>query len=200
MLNYCPSGEHFSELQRLMNEIDNAAGFRYEYRGIVYIDIDEWIGHFEEKHFVSFMEYLSDNSDSWLVVLSVSNKNKEQIDNMETFISAYMRIERVNIELPKVEDLMTYGEEILSSYGLTLSGEAKAIVSESVKTLCKNKYFDGYKTVKMLCADIAYESYIEGVGKDGKLDASDVAKFSVDGDYIRRMLVKIEKKTQIGFC
>jgi hypothetical protein len=68
MLNYCGPRENFSELQRLMDGVDNAKGFRSEFRGILFIDIDDWRDHFEEKHFVDFMEYLSDNSDDWLIV------------------------------------------------------------------------------------------------------------------------------------
>ena len=156
MLNYCSPEEHFSEIQRLMTEVDNAAGFRSEYRGIIYIDIDEWRDHFEEKHFVSFMEYLSDNSDEWLVVLSVSDDEKEQTDALEAFVSSYIRIERIEIEQPTLWDLTAYAKKMLDAYGIRLKPEAEKVISEAIGVLRGNKYFDGYKTVKMLCEDIAY--------------------------------------------
>lgn len=200
MLNYCKPGEHFSEIQRLMTEFDNAAGFRSEYRGIVYVDVDEWRDHFEEKHFISFMEYLSDNSDDWLVVLSVSDENPEQIDRMAAFVSAYIRIERLAIEQPTLRELMIYAKETLEAYGIVLSFEAEKLISGAVDVLRKNKYFDGYKTIKMLCEDIAYSVYTNGFRFGKELSESELEKFASDGEYIQRMIVKIEKAKQIGFC
>ena len=200
MLNYCAPNEYFSEIQRFMTEINNAAGFRSEYRGIVYVDVDEWREHFEEKHFVSFMEYLSDNSDDWLVVLSVSDDKQELIQQMEAFVSAYIRIERITIEPPTVQELTQYAKKLLEGYGITLISQTEKLLSGSIGELCNNKYFDGYKTVKMLCEDIAYSLYTDGFRKDKGLIPSDLSKFAKDSEYIQRMFVKIEKINRIGFC
>ena len=203
MLNYCEPKAHFAEIQRFMTEIDNAAGFRSEYRGIVYVDVDEWCDHFEEKHFVSFMEYLSDNSDDWMVVLSVSEGKQDQIKRMEAFVSAYIRIERINIEPPTIQELTQYAKIILEGYGIKLLSKTENILSDSIGELHNNKYFDGYKTVKMLCEDIAYSLYTSGFRKDAELTPSDLSKFVKDGEYIQRMVVKIEKIekiNRIGFC
>ena len=54
MLNYCRPEEPFTEITRLMSQVNVAAGFRNEYKGILFIDVDEWLGHFNEKHFISF--------------------------------------------------------------------------------------------------------------------------------------------------
>lgn len=200
MLNYCRPDEYFSEIQRFMTEIDNAAGFRSEYRGIVYVDVDEWREHFEEKHFVSFMEYLSDNSDDWLVVLSVSDDKQDLIQQMEAFVSAYIRIERITIEPPTVQELTEYAKKLLEGYGITLISQTEKVLSDSIGELCNNKYFDGYKTVKMLCEDIAYSLYIDGFRKNKGLTPSDLSKFAKDSEYIQRRHVKIEKINRIGFC
>ncbi len=200
MLNYCEPNEYFSEIKRLMQEVDNAAGFRSEYRGIVYIDIDEWVEHFEEKHFRDFMEYVSDNSDDWLIVLSVSDSKKDEIAKMEKFISMYLRTEKVIIELPTTEEFLQYTLDMLYAYGISLDRGAEGLILESIGALCNNKYFDGYKTIKMLCEDIAYETYISGYNRINALSANSIIKFKKDGDYIKRMIVKIEKTNKIGFC
>ena len=199
MLNYCSPSEHFSEIQRLMSEVDNAGGFRSEYRGIVFIDIDEWYDHFEEKHFISFMEYLSDNSDDWLVVLSLSRRNEEKTASAESVISSFLRIERINIEAPTASELLQFVEDRLLAYGLTLKLGAKGVISDSLKALCRSKYFDGYKTAKMLVQDIAYYSYSNGIKGKTALSESDLEMFKKDGEYIQRMILKIKKTEKIGF-
>ncbi len=199
MLNYCPPREPFTEIQRLMSEISDAAGFRSEYRGIVYIDVDEWRDHFEEKHFVSFLEYIADNSDDWLVVFSVTDDDAEKNARIEAFLSAYLRLEHITIEPPTVDELMRYLEELLLAYGISIDGSAQKLLSESVECLCHNKYFDGYKTIKMLGKDIAYSIYAEGSNPGTPLSAAEVSLFSKDSDYLKRTVMKIEKIRKIGF-
>ena len=81
LLGYIPRGQPFTELQRLEDELDIAAGFRNEFRGAILVDIDQWVDHYEEMYFSSFMEYLSAHSDKWMIVLSVSNPSKEKLQN-----------------------------------------------------------------------------------------------------------------------
>lgn len=200
MLGYCPPNEDFSELRRLMAEVDNAAGFRNEYRGIIYIDIDEWRTHFEERHFASFIEYLADNSDEWLVVLSVTDTGSERFDVLEAFISSHLRIEKVTIDPPTTDELMEYACDLLLGYGIKLKTAARRIIADSVESLSHNKYFDGYKTVKILCLDIVYYTYIDGCRGGLALGAAEAARFAKDSEYIQRMTVNIQKANKIGFC
>ena len=198
MLNYCAPQEQFTEIVRLMQEVNNAGGFRSEYRGIIFIDIDEWRTHFEEKHFISFMEYLSDNSDDWLIVLSLSDKSDEETVRAESVITSFLRAERIRIEAPTASELLSYVENKLLTYGLTMKLEAKEIVFDSIKTLLKNKYFDGYKTAKMFARDIAYQTY-SSADCSTELSAASVEVFKCDGEYIQKMMMKIANSQKIGF-
>lgn len=200
MLGYCPPSGSFTELPRLMDEVSRAAGFRGEYRGIIFIDIDEWRDHFEEKYFEIFLEYIADNSDEWLVVFSLSPRRGYDAHNIEALISSYLRIEKIEIEPPTPEELIEYAGELLDGYGLRLTPRAKAVIEESIRVLSRNRYFDGYKTVKSLCRDLAYNVYVDGPQKAGFVSEGAVERFSKDGEYIASLLVKIEKTNKIGFC
>jgi hypothetical protein len=181
-----------------MQEVNNAGGFRSEYRGIIFIDIDEWRTHFEEKHFISFMEYLSDNSDDWLIVASISDKSPEETAIAESVISSFIRAERVRIDSPNASELLTYIENKIAIYGLSMNLEAKEIIFDSIKTILKNKYFDGYKTAKMFAHDIVYQTYSNSECNT-ELSAADVDVFRCDGEYIQKMKMKIANTQRIGF-
>lgn len=198
LLNYCPPNGHFSELQRLMDEIDNAAGFRSEFKGIVHIDINEWVDRFEEKHFVSLMEYLSANSDNWLIVLSVDNGDENKIHNLNAFLSMYLRIEKITLSFPKTDDLFGLIEDMLKQYGLTLRDDAERLLFDTIEKLRGNKYFDGYKTVIMLCRDIVYDVFSHESIEELSLGADMLSKFSADSDYINNMIANIERVNRIG--
>lgn len=199
LLGYCPPDQKFTELQRLIDEVSNAAGFRNEYKGIIYIDINEWLNHYEEKHFISLMEYLSGNSDNWLVVLSVYSENKEKIHNLNAFLSMYLRIEKITLSLPKTEDLFGYIENKLNDYGLALEENAKALLFDTIEKLRKNKYFDGFKTIKMLCQDIVYEVFSKENIETYTLSADMLSHFSADSEYVKKTVANIERAKQIGF-
>ena len=197
-LNYCKSDERFTEIQRLMTEVISAAGFRNEYKGIIYIDIDEWVGHCHEKHFIDFLEYLSDNSDNWLVVLSVNAKSEEKVEEMLGVVTSFLRIECIKIEAPTSIDLADYLCQCMSAYNISVDAGAREILFKTVETLSQAKYFDGYKTVKMLAQDIVYNVLAER--KDVTvISEADVLQFSNESEYVKRYVKKIERTRHIGF-
>ena len=198
LLSYCAPSEPFTELNRLIDEVGNAAGFRNEFKGIIYIDIDEWKDHYEEKHFVSFMEYLSGNSDNWMLILSINSDYKEKFHNLEAFISMFLRLEKISISHPKSEDLFDFLKDKLSNYGLELEEDAQALLLSTIETLRSNKYFDGYKSIKMLCQDIVYTVFSRK--KTDKLSAEMLKDFDSDSDYIKRTIFNSEKIKTIGFA
>jgi hypothetical protein len=182
-----------------MSEVRIAAGFRNEYRGIAYIEIDEWIEHCQEKHFLDFLEYLSDNSDKWLVVLSISKAKKEKIDELRGVLSAFLRTESITINAPSAAEFARYLYDMISAYGLDVEQEARDILVKTVKVLAKTKYFDGYKTMKMLAQDIVYSVFSNGKNKD-TVTLDDVKEFSEESEYVTRTLKNIAAaKQRIGF-
>jgi len=199
LLNYCSPREHFTEIERLMTEVSDAAGFRNEFKGIIFIDINEWVGHCEEKHFLDFLEYLADNSDNWLVVLSVNEAASERIAPLRSLISAFLRIESVTIEAPTVDELSNYLFDMIMAYHFTLDDRAQDLLKQTVATFCADAHFDGYKTIKRLAQDIVYSLYCQKVCPNTRLYANDVEAFSSDSLYVKRTLTKIKTTKKIGF-
>ena len=143
LLGYCPASQPFTELQRLMDTIKSAAGFRNEYRGVMCIDVDEWVGHYTERHFTAFMEYLAANSEHWLIVLCVSPTNEETLHDLQAFLSMYLRLETIRMELPSDERLVAYLESLLADCRFTLDEQARDLLRRTFAALRKNKRFDG---------------------------------------------------------
>ncbi len=197
MLDYYPPEKNFIEVQRLINETNIAAGFRSAYSGIVSVDIDEWLGHCEEKHFITFLEFLASNSDKWIVVFNVLNDRTEDIEKLESILSMYFRIERSVLTLPETEDLMQFVSRRLAEYGMRLNEEAERLVYRVIEKMRQNKYFDGYKTLKILCQDIIYEVYSDPDNTDDIITIEELRRFDLDGSYIKRATWKSERK--IGF-
>lgn len=199
LLAYCAKGEPFTELQRLMYEMQNAQGFRNEFKGVIHIDVTEWLRHYEEPHFISFMEYISSFSEKIMIVLSVTDTESESLADFEAFISMYLRLEIVKLSLPSTETLVEHAKKNLSAYGFCLSEGGERLIFDTVDTLRKNKYFDGYKTIQMLCQDIVYSVFTRGAAQNSILCEDILSEFSADSDYVKRTSVRIERAKRIGF-
>ncbi len=199
-LEYYPKNDIFRDLYRLIESIQTAAGFRNVYKGIIRINIDEWVGHHNEKHFLDFLQFLQFNTGYWLVVLTLSeHEEDEKTKEMESVISMYLRLEKITVKMPENKDLAEYAQNHFSNYGFELDGPAMETLEKSIAVLRKNKYFYGYNTVIDMCNDIVYSLFSKETMADKIITAEMLTDFSEDSDYVKRTVIKLEKKDSIGF-
>lgn len=198
---YCKPDAPFSEMERLINEVESAAGFRNEYHGIIHIDISEWMHNTDDRYFKTFLEYLSDNSDNWLIVISMPEVEKECVSKATAIISSYLRTETLTFSLPDTAGLLKIVKDYLNSYGLKLDKAASAVLADSIDALRNNKYFDGYKTISMLCKDIVYHVFSSSEVSEHEISEDTMHYFKSDGEYISKMIYKDNQRNinKLGF-
>lgn len=199
LLSYIPKDQPFTELQRLEDELAAARGFRNEFRGAILVDIDPWVKHYEELYFVSFMEYLSAHSDKWLIVLSVSELPEDKLQNLEAFLSMYLRLDKITLTMPKAEDLYRFVTDALDEHGLALDESACQLLTGTIDQLRESPYFDGFKTIKMLCQDIIYEHFSSADAACATLTRKELAAFAPESNYVKKAIKNSEKTRRIGF-
>lgn len=197
LLSYIPAEAPFTELQRLEDELSAAKGFRNEFRGAVLIDIDPWVNHYDEVYFIGFMEYLSAHSDQWMIVLSVSEMHEDKLQNLEAFLSMYLRLDRITLPLPGTPDLFAFVAQKLQTYGLSMDESARDLLMQTIDELRENLYFDGYKTINMLCQDIVYEHFSSANAGKKALSAADLDTFASGSNYVKKAIKS--SKRRIGF-
>lgn len=199
-LEYCEPHSDFTELYRFIESVQAAAGFRNEFRGIIRINIDEWVGHHKEKHFLDFLQFIQTNTSYWLVVVTLSNhRENDETKAMESLVSMYLRIVKITLHLPDNKELVGFMEEYFAKYGLELDDSAKPMLEDSLAVLRESEYFYGLHTVKDLCSDIVYTLFSESTAVSACITADMLADFSADSDYIKRTIHKIRKTATLGF-
>ncbi len=199
-LEYYSPDRDFRDLYRLIEAVNNAAGFRSEFKGIVRINVDEWVGHHKEKHFLEFLQFLQLNTAYWLVILSLSDKTEnDETRAMEAVVSMYLRFETITLHMGSDEELVEFAANHFSKYDLQLSDSAKELLKESIAVLRKNKYFYGLHTVTDLCNDIVYSIYSESTDVGHTITESMLGDFRADSDYVMRTVMKSKKNSSMGF-
>lgn len=196
---YCSEDESFKELNRFVNKLSEAAGYRSEYKGIICIELDEWLERFKERYFSVFTEYLEEHCENWLLIFSVNGGEEKKIEELCAYLSMYFRLDSVKLSVPTSEEYMDYLSDFLEEQSFSLSGEARKVLAQSVEVLMTSPLFDGYKSINRLGMDIAYEKYTGEVFWSRVINEADVELFSPDSRYIRGMLKNYSKKQPMGF-
>ena len=177
-----------------------AAGFRSEFRGIIRINVDEWVGHHKEKHFLDFLQFIQMNTSYWMIVMTLSDhRENDETKDMERVVSMYLRIEKFTLHLPDNKELVLFAAEYLAKYGLELDDSAKQVLENSVAVLRKSEYFYGLHTIKDLCSDIVYNLFSESTAVSSVISADMLDDFAADSEYIKRTIHKIKKTATLGF-
>lgn len=199
-LEYCKPDAEFNELFRLIDSVNTAAGFRNEYKGIIRINIDDWVGHHREKHFIDFLQFLQINTAYWLVILSISTiEENEKTKELESLVSMYLRIQKVTIHHPTNDEFVEYACEHLAKYGFSIDDSGKELLKDSIEVLRKNKYFYGLSTVIDMCNDIVYNLFSETTNVSNIITADMLDDFCAESEYIKRTVTKNKAKKTIGF-
>lgn len=200
LLGYCPPNQPFTELRRLMDAVKNAAGFRNEYRGVMCIDIEEWVKHYKDRHFIAFMEYLAANSEHWLIILCATPDQDNDLHNLQAFLSMFLRLETIRMNMPSDEQLVQHLAELLSHRGLSLTADACTLLEHTFAALRENKYFDGFKSAELLAKDILYHLFSGDELPPSVLNAPALASFAGNSRYVQDMLyTSAASRKTIGF-
>lgn len=198
-INYCPPQQPFSELTRLIDSVRLASGFRNEFKGLLRISLDQWVGHHSEKYFFELMEYLSAHTTDWMIVLTLSEKPEEKTIDLEATVSMFLRTEVVHMHIPSAQQLAEYADTYIRQFGICFDASALELLSGSIDRLSKIKHYHSYRTVEMLCSDIIYSVMSSAEQPKTIISAEDIKDFSEDSEYIKKTELKGSKRVSIGF-
>ncbi|MDR0437977.1 MAG: hypothetical protein LBH22_06720 [Bacteroidales bacterium] len=201
-LNYVAPDSFFSELARLDNSFFDHAGHHHRYKGVVCINIDEWLEHTNEVHFVNFLDYIARNNDRLLVIFCTYTDNKKFVETVEMALAAHVRFETQSLEFPGVPELVEFVESRLESKGFSLTEGVKALLNESVEKISVARNFSGFRSVEQLANEISYYILANDLnnGKQMQITADMIACFNKNSLYVGHLTKpQISMKKQIGF-
>jgi hypothetical protein len=187
-MEYVPNGEEFHEIDKIAEKIRGAAGFRSEYRGIMAIDVSEWIEHFQEENFIEVLKYLQSISSDILYIFQIPNFNPQAVEQLTQILALFFHIQPIEMKLPEAAELAEYTKDLLLQYGLTLDTEAEQMLTNSVARLKEDQYFAGYTLLDRMASDIAYSIFTSTPPYDGLVTKGMITAFAPDGIYVNEMI------------
>lgn len=128
---YVPPYETFRELRNLILRVREHTGLRADYRGIVAVDVSQWLGHEQEEYFTVLLKYLYDHRGRWRAALVL---NRSKPDRTRRFLACCARY-----ITPRLFDLALFtGQEALYKVLRdTFDRLGKPATPEALQLLCQ---------------------------------------------------------------
>lgn len=89
-LPYVPPCEPFKELRRLILRIRENTGLRANFKGVVAIEVTEWVGHEKEDYFTVVLKYLYDHRKFWNIAAVLNGCSENQTARFLAECSRYI--------------------------------------------------------------------------------------------------------------
>lgn len=87
---YVPPYETFRELRSLILRIRENTGLRAHFRGVVAMEVTEWLGHEDEEYFTVLLKYLYDHRNLWQSALVLNAGTAAQTQRFLCACAAYI--------------------------------------------------------------------------------------------------------------
>lgn len=192
-------GAAFPAFERLQALLYSKAAYRNRFGGLVSIDLSDWLGMSEDVRFLRFLHFVRDNIANIFFVFLVPDGDGSVSDMLGVMLR-FIRVRAIKLPTPETEELLEYFTERLASMGFRLSGDADALMYDTLSALRESESFCGFKTLNALCDEVRYtlmtgESWAIG----STVTAQQLEHFSSDGEWMRLRTGGSAGLMQIGF-
>ena len=199
-LEYIAPELYFSELTRLNNAISGFAGYNRFYKGIICININEWLDHIGESHFMKFLNYISSNNDKLLAIFCIHSDTKNKLEAVESVLASHLRIDSLTLRFPDENELVELMEsQYIQDKGFSFTEDAKTLLSETIKEIASENQFNGFKSIVQLSNDILFNIITTDWGGNKHISADMLSCYSKDSNYVKRTKTRIGSELTIGF-
>jgi len=93
---YCKVGyvspfDKFVEIKKIISAVNSKTGLRKEFKGIVALDLKEWLDHYEDEYLTILLKFLHDKlEDGWKYVFTFGSANEYEIKPLLRLIARYL--------------------------------------------------------------------------------------------------------------
>ena len=147
----------FGELKSLILKIRAATGMRHSYKGIVAIDLHEWIGHQNEEFFEIILKYLYDHKSLYKYIFTFRDSDREKIKPVYLRCIHYFRsavVDRSIFSDTHISDLTVYIRESFHVHSAVCDEQAVKIIADIFADK-RNKEIKTLERLELIIQDCA---------------------------------------------
>ena len=130
---YIPPCDSFKELRRLILRIHESTGLRANFKGVVAIEVSEWIGHERDEYFSVLLKYLYDHRSFWRIAVVLNNCTPNQINRFISCCTRYITPRLFDVNLFSDQDtLCCMIRHEFSMQGKHITQDAAELMAEAM--------------------------------------------------------------------
>ena len=157
-MKYVPPYEKFNELRHLILKIKNSTGLRYEFKGIIAIDLFEFINHEDDEYFEIILKFLYDHKHIWHYIFTFQNAGVEKIKPIFEKTIHFFKTAIIDRCLFNHKDeLNTYLKTTFDYYNAKYNNSAIDMLTDIFFDK-KTKNIKSYEKINMIVRDIIENS------------------------------------------
>lgn len=148
-------------------------------KGIVSIDISDWITHVTELRFKRLLRQINQWQDDYIFVFRVPFLERNILERVRKGLMDLMVVRQVSIVPFSQEDYKRYLDEQVCLYGFEMADDTWTVIDEKINEEKKDGYFYGFNTIQKIVNEVIYTKAKNCFlrGKDSKLiHATDIAE------------------------
>ena len=170
--------------------------FRGKYKGVLVLDLTEWLEHSKEVYFGVLMNYLAEQREDIFVFFHARTKKLEKIEDMVSQMRKYFHLDIFDFTEENRDVYVEYAKSIFKEQGRFVRKSAEKELENCIERLMRTRGFGGFESVKYMTEEIVFELAVKG-SKERGITEEVLKEFSGKGIFWKD--VKEEKTQKIGF-
>jgi len=155
----------FEGLLRILNKCEQ----RGKFKGIVSLNIEEWIDHLFEKKFEQILEFVWNNKDDILFVFTIPYVEDDVIERVTSRIDDVISVRTMKFVPPSEEEYFVYFTELFKKYEININEDIFPLFITKITTEKNDGRFFGFNTVKKIANEITYKMIVNAATDEKEL-------------------------------
>ncbi len=177
---YCGPGEQFHALNAFLEGLQKRSTRESFFRGIVVMNIEEWVDHVEESKFSELLTLAAELQESILFVFRIPYLEDTAVQGVQRRLDDLFTTRTMRVAPPTNEQYFEFFKQQFPGYGIDVNPSAYAVFCEKLALEKSDGKFYGYNTIRKICDEVLYymiaSSAKQGTDLPAEIDDSLIAK------------------------
>lgn len=184
-LGYNDNPNDFSSFEGLLH-ILNKCELGGKFKGIISLNIEEWIDHLTDKKFEKILDFMWNNKDDMLFVFTIPYVEDDILEKVAGRIDDIISVRTMKFVPPSDEQYFTYFAELFKKYEVELEEGAFSAFIAKITSEKNDGRFYGFNTVKKIANEMLYKLIVKAAKNEteipNKIGVSDFVEMYGIGD------------------
>lgn len=133
-----------------------AAEIKESKKGIVSIDISDWIAYVTDLRFKRLLRKMNQWQDDYIFVFRVPFLERNILERVRKGLMDLMVVRQISIVPFSQEDYKRYLDEQVNLYGFEMAEDTWGVIDEKINEEKKDGYFYGFNTIQKIVNEVIY--------------------------------------------